>query len=160
MRKLASAAIVCAVLFGVGLGIMLSACGGSAHAANATPAILTGYCQWASSTPSPHFLTDLGGNSDCGPTQSSVIDSGLPMPSMGTLQKLEVLGLKQGDVVSVYVNGTATQITCTLPTGGGPGGTCSDATHSAPVKAGDLVAVEASTTSPALNYMQVALEKE
>ena len=160
MRKLASAAIVCAVLFEVGLGIMLSACGGSVQAANGTPAILAGYCQWASFMPSPHFMTGLGGNADCGPTQSSVLDSGLPMPSMGTLKNLQVLGLKQGDVVSVYVNGTATQITCTLPTGGGPGGTCSDATHSAPVKAGDLVAVEANTTSATPNYMQVALEKE
>ncbi len=82
------------------------------------------------------------------------------MPSMGTLKNLQVLGLEQGDVVSVYVNGTAAQITCTLPTGGGPGGTCSDTTHTAPVNAGDLVAVEASTASPSPNYMQVALEKE
>ena len=160
MRNFASVSIVCAVLVGVGLGIMFSACGGSANAANTTPAIVAGYCQWGSSTPSPHFLTGLGGNVDCGPTQSSVSDSGLPMPSMEALKNLQVLGLAEGDVVTVYVNGNATQITCTLPTGGQPGGTCSDKTHSAPVNAGDLVAVEASTTSPAGNYMQVALEKQ
>lgn len=154
----ASTTILCAVFLGLGVGAVLSACGGSVQAANRTPAILAGYCQWSSAITGPYFMTGLGGDSDCAPTQSSASDSGLPMTSEGTLKNLQALGWKEGDVITVLVNGVSTGITCTLPSGGGFGGTCSDMTHTASVKAGDLVAVEAATS--ASGKLQVALEKQ
>jgi len=159
-----AAIVSCAVLLGIATGLVLSSCGSSVHAATNPVAILSGYSEWYSdnTVPAPVLVTGLGGDQFGDAIQSSAADSGLPMPSGGTLKNLHVAGLKQGDTVTVFVNGTVTAITCTLPTGGGTGGTCSDTGDSVPVQAGDLVAVMVNPplTPHTLHSLQVALEKE
>ena len=86
-----------------------------------------------------------------------------PIPSSGTLQNMRVLSGSTGAVVTVLVNGQPTSITCTVAGTGAfvPGSSCQDNTHSQPVSAGDLVAIQAATAvASSIQEMQVSLEKQ
>lgn len=125
-----------------------------------TPAILSGYCDAGGPPTSPDtFLVGLGGGAGC----QSLIgtnNTGVPMPSAGTLQNLHLSSLR-GVTVTVMVNGNSTAMTCTVSSTGSLPGTCSDSTHTIQVAAGDLVAVQASSASSTqIQGVQVSLEKQ
>lgn len=66
---------------------------------------------------------------------------GIPMPSPGTLSNLQLYTYSGGPIsATVYVNNTATALTCTTP-GTGPPDTCGDATDTVLVNTGDTVAL-------------------
>ncbi|MGA2857025.1 MAG: hypothetical protein ABSE40_09155 [Candidatus Sulfotelmatobacter sp.] len=67
------------------------------------------------------------------------------MPSAGTLMNLRVTddATNQGSVATVYVNGTATALTCTEDSSG----KCSDTTHGIEVQAGDEVEATYTTST-------------
>jgi hypothetical protein len=140
-------------------------CGGgldtTVHAAAATtPAILSGYCP-ASNT-STAFMVNMGASDDCN-SLTGTSNTGLPIPSAGTLQNMRVLSGSTGAVVTVLVNGQPTAITCTVPGAGTftPGSSCQDGTHTQPVSAGDLVTIQATTSvSSIVQGTQVSLEKQ
>jgi hypothetical protein len=82
------------------------------------------------------------------------------MPSAGTIQNLYMLSLR-GATATVLINGNSSTITCTVPSSGSLPGTCSDTTHTAAVKAGDLIAVQATlATGTEIQGVQVSLEKQ
>jgi hypothetical protein len=148
------AVMACSVLVG---------CGDSTvHAQQAaTAAILTGYCDASDlgTAPATAFLTGLGGGTTC-ENLNGTNNTGVPMPSAGTLQNLHALSLR-GATVTVIVNGTSSTMSCTVPATGTLPGSCSDTTHSVQVAAGDLVAVEATqATSAQIQGVQVSLEKQ
>ena len=124
------------------------------------PATLVGLCGDASAGGTPVVLFSLGQTSSTtcsnfpGPPPH-----GVPMPSAGTLQNLHVTGgydnaPGSGSVVTVYVNGSATDMTCTV----GTSGKCADTTHKVSVHAGDEVAGTIALTSGA--EVLVSLEKK
>jgi hypothetical protein len=140
-------------------------CGGGINssvqaAAATTPAILSGYCP-ASNT-STAFMANMGATDDCNSLTGSS-NTGLPIPSSGTLQNMRVLSGSTGAVVTVLLNGQPTALTCTVPGSGAfvPGSSCQDNTHTQPVSAGDLVAIQATTAvASSIQGMQVSLEKQ
>jgi hypothetical protein len=73
--------------------------------------------------------------------------SGIPLPNSGTLVNLHVVddATNQGSVITIYVNGNATRLTCTENTSG----RCMNTNALIQVKAGDQVA--ATYTSPTGN---------
>jgi hypothetical protein len=144
--------------------IALTGCGGTmngtVHAqGSSTPAILSGTCD-TSNLPTAYMI-GLGGADGCVSLTGSG-NTGLPIPSAGTLQNLRVLTASEGAVVTVYINGTASALTCAVPGNGfAPGSNCSDTTHTVSVAAGDLVAVQAATTTASsIGFTQVSLEKQ
>jgi hypothetical protein len=132
------------------------------HAQQTTvPAILTGYCDGSgpTSTPVTTFLIGLGGGVAC-ETLTGTNNTGVPMPSAGTLPNLHLVSLR-GASVTVFVNGNSSAMTCTVPSTGSLPGACSDTTHTVQGAAGDLVAVQASSaTSTIIQGVQVSLEKQ
>jgi hypothetical protein len=67
--------------------------------------------------------------------------SGVPMPSAGVLQNLRAVGgtterTGQEGVLTIYVNGVSSSLTCTIDASG----VCSDTTNTVSVNAGDSVA--------------------
>jgi hypothetical protein len=90
----------------------------------------------------------------------SVPKSGVLMPSGGLLQNLLVkgVGLKssEGAVLTVFVNGLSTDMTCTVDTSE----TCSDTVHTVSVKAGDIVAATYLPGASNELAMAVSLEKQ
>jgi len=124
-----------------------------------TPAILSGFCN--SSNLTTAYMMGLGAGDGCTSLTGSS-NTGLPVPSAGTLQNLRVLTATQGAIVTVYVNGNPSPLTCTVAgTGPAPGSKCSDTSHTVSVSAGDLVTVQAVTTSAAsIEFTQVSLEKQ
>jgi hypothetical protein len=84
------------------------------------------------------------------------------MPSAGTLANLTVASNVNSAypiAVSVYINGVATKIGCTITTPN----TCTDTTDTANVNAGDTVAVQLSGQPPALGgtlSVHASLEKQ
>jgi hypothetical protein len=144
--------------------VSMTGCGGSMNSTvhaqgNSTPAILSGTCD-TSNLPTAYMI-GLGAADGCISLTGSS-NTGLPMPSAGTLQNLRVLTASEGAVVTVYINGSASALTCTIPGNGfTPGSKCSDTTHTVSVSAGDLVAVQAATTSASsIGFTQVSLEKQ
>lgn len=138
-------------------------CGGvndTVHAASATPAILSGYCN-NSNLPTA-YMTNMGGSDICN-SLTGTPQTGVPIPSAGTLQNLRVMSASTGSVWTVLVNGTATEITCTIPGTGSavPGSVCSDTQHSRALNGGDLVTIQATTTlANSVVWSQVSLEKQ
>jgi hypothetical protein len=153
-----------AVLFLLILVVIMSGCGGSmqgtVHAqANATPAILSAHC--TSSNSSIAYMAGLGGDESCNSLTGSS-NTGLPIPSAGTLQNLRVFAPQGGMVVTVFINGTASATTCTVSGSSFAfGNNCSDTTHTTAVSAGDLVSIQASKSGvSSIEFMQVSLEKQ
>lgn len=71
------------------------------------------------------------------PTSTDV--AGIPMPSPGTLSNLQLYTYSDGPIsATVYVNGSATALTCTTP-GTGPPDVCSDTSDTVSVNTGDIV---------------------
>jgi len=161
MKNLGQYFLVAAIF---GFCLVSVGCGGDAtvHAQQTTTAaILTGYCDASNTgtTPATAFLTGLGGGMSCS-SINGTNNTGVPMPSAGTLQNLHAAMLR-GGTVTVFVNGTSSAMTCTVPTSGALPGACSDTTHGVQVAAGDLVAVQATlSTSEQIQGVQVSLEKQ
>ena len=87
--------------------------------------------------------------------------SGVPMPSAGTLQNLRVTGGDksqggEGGVLTIYVNRKSTAITCTI----GSSGSCSDTLDAVSVNAGDVVGATWTPGADGSMDMVVALEKQ
>lgn len=168
MNKIFIRVFVVAVL--ISTCISLVGCGSDSsvvHAQSPTPstapAILTGYCD-ASTTgaTATTFLIGLGGGSGCS-SLTGATNTGVPMPSAGTLQNLHVVSWQNNVTVTVYVNGNAAAATCTASGTSAPY-TCSDTTHTVSVSAGQLVGVQAipstSSSSTIVQGVQASLEKQ
>lgn len=158
--------LVCCFAAILASSLTLVGCGSEtpAHAQQlSTPAILTGYCG-SSGLQSTAFMIGLGSTSTFCNSSTGDSNTGVPMPSAGTLKNLRVFGPNVGTVVTVLVNGTSSPLTCTQPlsTPYERGG-CSDTTHTVTVLAGDLVAVQATidpTRGGDIENIQVSLEKQ
>jgi hypothetical protein len=137
-------------------GVLIAACFGAVIAAGHgnirqpasdrdTGAILVGGCA-ALGGNGGTFVVALGGtNESCILTGAPL--HGVPMPSNGNLGNLRVTGgydskAEQGSVITVYVNGSATALSCTV----GAAGTCVDQANKVPVNTGDEVS--ATFTAP------------
>src|ERR1700682_1171923 len=132
--------------------------------------ILSGYCA-ESSFFGIVWLPGLGG--PYAPSCSTGFPfQGLPMGSDGTLRNMSVasFGSVNGVVLTVYVNGAATSISCVLPDSpvpassnpppGSPTNACSDLTHTVQVKAGDQVGIGISANAIGqFRFLRASLEK-
>ena len=140
---------------------------GEEAATSPTPTILVGGCSDApNSINTPYVVFGLGNPEYGSPTGGdygcNVVGPplhGVPMPSAGTLQNLRVTGgaikgATPGSSATVYVNGTATALTCTVSTSG----TCADAIHKVTVKAGNEVAATYSSGDGSMD-MIMSFEK-
>jgi hypothetical protein len=142
----------------LGLGCTLSL------AAQTTPSILVGGCGALDGgiRRVPYVVFGLGqyDDSNCGDRRGKPV-TGIPMPSAGTLQNLHVtiesgVFVGGGGVLTIYVNGESTDLSCT----GDASGKCSDTTHTISVNAGDEVGATY-TPGPGLNLgITVSLEKQ
>jgi len=124
----------------------------------AAPAVLSGFCTGSFTGPGAAYLYQLGEVDvpTCGGTNKP---SGVPMPSAGMLRNLRAAVSSGGGItVTVFVNGSATNLRCLLSqTNGG----CGDTTHKVSIHAGDIVAVHyATTTAAAFKQLRVAMEKQ
>lgn len=137
---------------------------------SSTPAILSGWCSDLLPTMgAKNWLVGLGGL-DTSPACSANGPFGVPMPSSGTLKNLRLvadpsgsLGSTATGVVTVFVNGNATPLTCTLTAtvSAGPEPSCSDNVHTVNVAAGDLVAANFVWQSGlGFVFVRTALEKQ
>lgn len=124
-------------------------------------AILSGSCSAGSTymgVPGVVFGLGESGNVQCA-FESGVPTRGIPMPSGGTLQKLQVVddAANQGSTVIVYVNGQATALTCTE----NALGRCTNTTARIHVRSGDQVAATYTSSTGDLSDagMLMALEK-
>ena len=120
-----------------------------------TPAILVGLC--------PGALVTEGSMPGLVPNECNSdrnFGEGIPMPSAGTLQHLAVASATHGGdpsdgVFTVFVNGTATLVTCTI----GTGLSCINKTDTARVKAGDLVEIRFFSGFGGLSDVRATLNK-
>jgi hypothetical protein len=149
-------------------GVLVAACFGAVMAAGhgdvrqpasdlVTRTILVGGCA-ALGGPGGTFVVPLGSTNElC--VQSGAPLHGVPIPSHGNIRNLRVTGgyganAESGSVVTVYVNGSPTALSCTV----GTAGTCENQTDSIKVKAGDEVS--ATFTAPdASDQMIMSFEK-
>ncbi len=139
--------------------------GGVVQAQSSTaPAILVGLCPTitpGNSSTNTNWLYPFGsGASDC--TRSG--PEGVPMPSAGVLKNLRLLAeggtATNSGIMTVFVNGTASALTCT-PTPAGPvQTTCSDTTHQVTVAAGDQIAIQLVVQTGQFGSIRATLEKE
>jgi len=148
------AALFCAVAFALVLNIFAT------HArVQSSYAIFSGQCfQNPAPNSSPWYSASYSGyvvvigtpgcwdyeGTIVSPSSSSAV--GFPMPSPGTLSNLTVYvgGASSGSgygATTVYVNGSASALTCSVSTGTGNPVTCSDTTDTVSVATGDLVIV-------------------
>lgn len=128
----------------------------------ATGAILAGYCAGGgppANSPTVVFMLGQVGNIEC-TFQPGTPTRGVPMPSAGTLLYLRVTDdvAEQGSVITVYVNGQATALTCAVSSTG----KCSDTSHKVSVKAGDEVAATYTSATGSLSNtgMVMTVEKQ
>jgi len=144
-------------------GILLAACFGAVLAAAHggireptvynNPAIIVGGCY---TYQSGMWVVPLGGNgSPC--TSTGVPLHGVPMPNAGRVRTLRVTGndisdAPEGSVITVYVNGNPTALSCTV----GATGKCQDLGHSVGVRAGDELG--ATATVPGYGSVTLSLE--
>ena len=92
----------------------------------------------------------------------------MAIPSAETLKNLRFLadlgsGTTFNGTITVFVNRTATPLTCTASATLAPGvtqATCSDARHQVSVAAGDEVAVQVAMQAGAFSGPSMTLEKE
>jgi hypothetical protein len=146
--------IILAILMAASL--MISCGDTTVQAQQQMPAsILSGHC--GVSNGNVAYMVGLGATSDTCNSSTGSDMTGLPMPSTGMLKNLQVLSLSHGAVVKVFVNGTATTITCTVPSNAN---VCSDLSNTTGIVAGDLVSVQVTTTDSFVQFTQVALEKQ
>jgi hypothetical protein len=102
-----------------------------------TPAIVVGGCTSLGGNNSVPTVVNLGGtNQSCRWVAPPL--HGVPVPSQGKLRNLRVTGgydfnAEPGSVITVYINGSPTALSCTV----GAGGTCGDQTDAVTVRAGD-----------------------
>lgn len=121
---------------------------GAQQVYSGSPAILVGFCSGAAPTaPGVTSYFGLGQflNNNCeGAGPLGPPSGGVPMPSSGTLMNLQAAGgAAAGDMVTVYVNGAATPVSCTLDMSL----SCSNTIDTLPVNAGDLVGVAYTKTT-------------
>jgi hypothetical protein len=125
-----------------------------------SPAILVGGCNGVQSPNEPYIVFGLGQEEfTCDEITQLPFTTGVPMGSAGTLQNLRLANgrerdLTPGSVATVYLNGTATALACTVSASS----TCVDSMHKVTVKAGDLVAATYSAPDGNLD-MIMSLEK-
>jgi hypothetical protein len=151
-----------------------------------TPAILTGYCIGNGNVPPVQGLfVGLGTNSSTaggfgnGSSRcfngsmaadiTGLLNTGLPIPSAGTLQNLTLVAY-QGQTtppfqvtVQTWVNSAPTPLACTITVATiHQAITCSDPVNSIAVNAGDTVSVMMTTDAPDAGFliMNVSLEKQ
>lgn len=130
---------IAGILIGACFAAVIAAAQGDIRqpaAGSGTGAILVGGCSTLGG-PGGTFIVALGGT-DGSCTMTGAPLHGVPATGKSHIGNLQVTGgygasAEAGSVVTVYVNGSPTAVTCTV----GSGGTCSDHTHRAVVNAGD-----------------------
>jgi hypothetical protein len=93
----------------------------------------------------------MGGEANLAP---SVADAGSPVPAAGTLSgfRARLTAGAAGNVVfTLFVNGAATSVTCTVPA---VQTTCADGAHTVALAAGDTVAVGVTNASGLLRHVR------
>jgi hypothetical protein len=107
----------------------------------------TGFCTGTTASSATLSIPPFG-TANASSCSSTTNTNELPMSWSGTLRNLQVKAgtagrLSTSGVVTLYKNGVATGITCTL----GTGTICSDVTHTSAVNVGDTVGVRITTQS-------------
>src|SRR5215471_10153219 len=125
-----------------------------------TPTIFTGMCIDASRQVGMPFAVWPFGAEDPGCASVTLPVQGVPMPSAGILQNLHVTGggfagPGEGSTVTIYVNGSATPLTCTVDVSG----KCADKTHRVSVSAADEVSATFVSATNQGTEMIMAFEK-
>jgi len=124
--------------------------------------LLSGHCIGTASSAATDGLTGLdpGLALACSTVFAPSTAGGTSIPRAGVLKGLSItstaVGVNGSDgVATIYKNGSATSITCTV----GTGTSCSDTTHTVAVVAGDIVSIAIATqTSTTLANLVATLE--
>jgi hypothetical protein len=98
----------------------------------------TAFCTGTAGSAETEYLNGAACSSATSATAGYLVTAPGTLANLYSNAGTAVAGGSGKDVVTVYVNGSATTITCTYATGGAAT-TCSDTTHSAPVVAGDVI---------------------
>lgn len=86
----------------------------------------------------------------------------MPMPSAGTLLNLAAtgsVGFSGTVVVTMFLNGSAAALTCTISTAVNPNNQCTDTIHRVAVHRGDLVGVQLTGPNIDIPNFRVTAEK-
>ena len=109
--------------------------------------------------PPPPYPTDMG-STVCNVTDEST--GAMPMPSAWSLLNLAAtgsVGFSGTVVVTMFLNGSAAALTCTISTAVNPNNQCTDTIHRVAVHRGDLVGVQLTGPNIDIPNLRVTAEK-